>query len=75
MNSDTTPNVPTQPIIFLDLKQVIQRTGRGKSTIYADATFPKPVKDGGKNKWIEHEIVAWQQARINERDDALKLAA
>ena len=33
--------------------------------------FPKPIKlnDAGRAKgWLEHEIVAWQQARIAARD-------
>lgn len=31
--------------------------------------FPKPVKIGlRRNAWVESEIEAWMQARIDERD-------
>jgi prophage regulatory protein len=30
--------------------------------------FPRPVKIGNKNAWIESEIDAWIAERIQERD-------
>jgi predicted DNA-binding transcriptional regulator AlpA len=74
MNPQTNTTTHQAPVlVFLDLKEVIRRTGRGKSTIYADESFPKPIKDGGKNKWLEHEIVSWQTRRIEERNAELEV--
>jgi prophage regulatory protein len=34
--------------------------------------FPRPVKLSARRKgWIERELIAWQQARIAQRDCAL----
>jgi len=44
-------------------------TGRSRSSIYADAKFPRPVKIGPRAvAWVEHEIRAWVDARIRERE-------
>jgi predicted DNA-binding transcriptional regulator AlpA len=32
--------------------------------------FPKPVKIGNKNAWIESEIDEWIAERVRERDAA-----
>jgi len=59
---------------FLRRAAVESATGLPRSTIYdmiADGRFPKPVKIGPKvAAWRESEIIAWQQARIAERDTA-----
>lgn len=31
--------------------------------------FPKPIKVGSRNAWIESEVDAWIQDRIAERDN------
>jgi prophage regulatory protein len=53
--------------------QVEETTGLPPSTIYdkiSKGTFPRPIKLGKRSVgWIEAEIVAWQKARIAERDD------
>lgn len=61
--------------ILLRLPQVQARTGLSRSEIYrriaADPpTFPAPVKLGERaSAWPEHEVAAWCEARITERDD------
>ena len=40
-----------------------------------EGKFPKPVKLGSRNVWLESEIDAWFEARIRERDTADKVAA
>lgn len=58
--------------VLLRCPDVIARTGRTKSRIYADIAagcFPKPVHIGRSAvAWVESEIEAWVAARIAERD-------
>lgn len=59
--------VPTR-IVFIRLKEVLQRTGLSRSTLYdrmEKGEFPKPLKVGERIAcWPEHEITAWQRARL-----------
>ena len=65
---------------FLRLDQVREITGMPVSSIYdkmSRGEFPRPVKlsDNPKAKkhsvrWLEDEVVAWQQQRIADRDAA-----
>ncbi|QND60322.1 helix-turn-helix transcriptional regulator [Mesorhizobium huakuii] len=52
--------------------EVERVTGLPRSTIYArikEGTFPKQVKLSAKSVgWLERDIAAWQQARIEARD-------
>ncbi len=54
------------------LAEVIARTGRKKSAIYADIAaekFPRPVAVGAKRRaWVSTEIDQWIAGRIAERD-------
>ncbi|RUT39799.1 AlpA family transcriptional regulator [Pseudomonas sp. PAMC 29040] len=56
------------------LKDVIDSTGLGRSTIYkyiAEGAFPKPVSLGERSVgWVEEEVHEWILARIEERDTA-----
>ena len=53
------------------LRVVMARTGKSRSGIYEDPDFPKPVKIGPRCvAWPSHEIDAWIQARIADRDNA-----
>jgi prophage regulatory protein len=67
LRSDTM-NTP-QNILRRDA--VERMTGLPKSTLYAKVAageFPKPIKLGARAVgWLEHEIAAWQQARIEAR--------
>lgn len=66
-----------QPKI-LRLKQLTERIGLGRSTIYDrmdaqspryDATFPKPIKLGpAAIGWIDSEITAWIVQRISAKE-------
>lgn len=51
---------------------VERATGLPRSTLYelmARGTFPKPIRLGARAVgWLETEIVAWQRARVAERD-------
>lgn len=60
-----------RPRRLLTRRQVEEKTGLTKSTIYervAAGTFPCPVKVGSRSLWPEHEVDAWIDARIAERD-------
>ena len=52
---------------FLRLREVLHRTGLGRSTVYRwmdEGRFPKSVRLGGRSvAWIEHEIDEWLQDR------------
>ncbi|MGE3601584.1 MAG: helix-turn-helix transcriptional regulator [Dehalococcoidia bacterium] len=54
---------------ILRLPAVKERTGLSRSTIYlrvAQGTFPGPVSLGGRAVgWLEAEIQAWLQRRID----------
>ncbi|EBA01756.1 helix-turn-helix transcriptional regulator [Marinobacter sp. ELB17] len=56
----------------LRLKDVIEKTGLARSTIYkyVDAgTFPKPIPLGGRSVgWLDSEIHDWITGRIEKRD-------
>ncbi|MCZ8395881.1 helix-turn-helix transcriptional regulator [Achromobacter ruhlandii] len=50
---------------LIKLPQVIEKTGRGRTTIYTDPTFPKPVKIGTRAvAWVQSEVDAWIAQRI-----------
>jgi predicted DNA-binding transcriptional regulator AlpA len=41
------------------------------SELITKGEFPRPISlsDGGRSKgWLEHELLAWQQNRIDQRD-------
>lgn len=63
-----------QTYTLLRLPQVKKCTGLSRSEIYrrvSAGTFPKPVKLGERaNAWPSHEITAWIESRIAERDGA-----
>lgn len=59
------------PQSILRRDAVERLTGLPKSTLYAkvaDGTFPKPIKLGARAVgWLEQDIAAWQQSRIQAR--------
>lgn len=59
---------------IIRLKEVIDSTGLGRSTIYkyiAEGAFPKPVSLGDRCVgWVDSEVHDWILARIEERDQA-----
>lgn len=73
--------MPDNTLKILRRKQVEQRLGLSRATIYArmnprsrpgeyDPTFPKPIALGRKAVgWVESEIDAWIEARIRSSRD------
>jgi prophage regulatory protein len=56
---------------LLRLSTVKEITGRSRSSIYADPSFPRPVKIGDRAvAWVEDEIKSWVETRIAEREHA-----
>lgn len=56
---------------LLRLPEVLSRTGLSRSTLYADATFPRSIKIGPRAvAWDEREIDDWIEARIEAREAA-----
>jgi prophage regulatory protein len=59
---------------ILRLKEVINKTGLARSTIYKylDAgTFPKPIPLGGRSVgWLDSEVHQWILTRIEARDSS-----
>ncbi len=57
---------------LIKLKEVIQKTSLGRSTIYelmTDGRFPKQVSLGAKSvAWLESEVDDWIMERISERE-------
>jgi len=57
---------------LMRLKEVMQATGLGRSTLYkyiAAGQFPEPVSLGGRSvAWVGEEVDDWILARIAERD-------
>jgi prophage regulatory protein len=56
---------------LLKLPEVERITGKGRTSIYNDPTFPRPIKIGPRaSAWIEAEVIAWIESRIAERKSA-----
>jgi prophage regulatory protein len=56
---------------FLRLPAVIERTGRSKTAIYTDPTFPKPIKISKMSSaWLESEVNEWMAERVKAARDA-----
>ena len=54
---------------LLRLKQVLAATGKSRSSVYADPSFPKPISIGARSvAWLEDEVAAWVSERIAQRD-------
>jgi prophage regulatory protein len=56
---------------LIRLKEVIRRTGKGRSSIYkaiSNGQFPPPVQIGERSSaWVEEEVSTWIEARIQQR--------
>lgn len=66
--------MPHQPKRLLRRAQVQDLTGLPTSTLYdhmARGTFPKPIKVTARTvAWVEDEVIAWQDAKLAQRDQA-----
>jgi predicted DNA-binding transcriptional regulator AlpA len=62
------------PERLLPLSEVMHRTSKSRSAIYAamrakpKPTFPLAIKDGISSRWLESEIDAYIRLRVAERD-------
>ena len=53
---------------LIKLPEVETLTGKRRSAIYRDPTFPRPVKLGPRaSAWVESEVYAWIESRIAQR--------
>jgi prophage regulatory protein len=67
----STTSTAQAPRRLLRLKQVLDRTGLPKSTIYSRisaGTFPKQVPVGASVRWLESEVEEWIQLQVDARD-------
>jgi prophage regulatory protein len=66
-----TPAKPPKPLTLLRREEVKRRTGLSTSGLYklmAEGRFKRPVRLAGCVAWPEHEVEAFIQLRIDERD-------
>jgi prophage regulatory protein len=66
-----TPAKPPKPLTLLRREEVKRRTGLSTSGLYklmAEGRFKRPVRMAGCVAWPEHEVEAFIQQRIAERD-------
>ncbi|KKM04035.1 hypothetical protein LCGC14_1768270 [marine sediment metagenome] len=60
---------------LIKLKEVIEKTSLGRSTIYefmAKETFPKQVLLGAKSvAWLESEVDDWIEEKVRKRSNVL----
>ena len=69
-----TTSIAQAPRRLLRLKQVLDRTGLPKSTMYSRisaGTFPKQVPVGASVRWLESEVEEWIQLQVDARDQQL----
>lgn len=55
-----------QKMKFLKIKEVVEKTGCGKTKIYAmikDDVFPRPYKIGAASRWRLDEVEDWIKTR------------
>lgn len=51
---------------FLRLPEVRHITGRSKTQIYGDETFPRPIKIAKReSRWVESSVRAWMQSKVD----------
>ena len=65
-------NTTQKKFSVLRRKQVEQRTGLPRSTMYLqiqEGTFPRPISLGARSVgWLENEIEEWLMSRIEMRN-------
>lgn len=66
------------PEQLLRIRAVIARTGRSKTAIYTDPSFPKKIKISRMaSAWLASEVDAWiaERVRISRNPGSVKVAA
>lgn len=56
---------------LIRIREVIALSGKSRSSVYSDPTFPKPIRIGERAvAWFEDEVAAWRAEReaARERD-------
>ena len=68
---ESAPDSQRKPIRMLKLSQVVERTGRGKTSIYElqkGNRFPQSVHVTGHSvRWIEAEVETWLEQHAQAR--------
>lgn len=58
----------TQPLRFLRIKDVMERTAMGRTHIYElikRGDFPAPLDLGAKcSRWVEADVEAWMRSKM-----------
>lgn len=55
---------------LLRLDEVKKMTGKSRSAIYDDTSFPRPVKIGTRSAaWVCDEVETWIEGRIEARKE------
>ena len=61
-------------MLFIRIRQVTERTGLSRSTIYALAKsgqFPSPIKIGQRaSAWLASDVDDWQKQRVEAAREA-----
>ena len=65
--AQTHRGAPDTSARYWRLPQVQTYTGRSRTRIYADPSFPRPLKIGPNTSvWLVTEVIAWCEAREAE---------
>ena len=61
---------------LLRIAEVMSLTGKCRSSIYSDPTFPKPIRIGKRAAaWVDAEVNDWIANRISERDGVANVSS
>ena len=63
---------------FVDMAFITRLTGLTDKWFYKlikDGEFPKPIKLGRSSRWLQSEVEAWLQERINQSRMSFTLPA
>jgi prophage regulatory protein len=62
---------PATQYRLIKLPEVERITGKGRTSIYTDPSFPRPLKIGTRaSAWVESEVIAWIESQIAKRGAA-----
>jgi prophage regulatory protein len=53
------------PVELWRLSEVLRRTGKSRSALYADDSFPEQIKIGKRSvAWLSSEVQSWIDSQI-----------
>jgi prophage regulatory protein len=65
---------PATQYRLIKLPEVERITGKGRTSIYSDPSFPRPLKIGTRaSAWVESEVIAWIESQIAKREAVREL--